>query len=155
MPNAIWIWRAAASRARRGLGLAPEIQSAADGGALQIIISLQPFLIDSPDSNKCMLEFLRSNWSDILWHVAQHLWLVFISIAIAMVIALPLGILITRRKRLRAPVLGIPNVMQTIPSLALFRFLLPLPFFGGPGPRPPVVAPLFSSRLPDSRSPGP
>src|SRR6266404_2653130 len=84
MPNAIWIWRAAASRARRGLGLAPEIQSAADGGALQIIISLQPFLIDSPDSNKCMLEFLRSNWSDILWHVAQHLWLVFISIAVAM-----------------------------------------------------------------------
>ena len=65
------------------------------------------------------MEFLRTNWSDILSHIAQHVWLVFISIAIAIVIALPLGILITRRKRWRAPVLGIANVMQTIPSLAL------------------------------------
>src|SRR6266404_3928632 len=152
MPNAIWIWRAAASRARRGLGLAPEIQSAADGGALQIIISLRPFLIDSPDSNKRMLEFLRANWSDILWHIAQHLWLVFISIAIAMVIALPLGILITRRKRLRAPVLGIANVMQTIPSLALFGFLIPLPFIGGIGPRTAIVALVFYALLPIMRN---
>ena len=82
-----------------------------------------------------MLEFLRANWSDILAHIAQHVWLVFISTAIAIAIALPLGILITRRKRWRGPVLGIANVMQTIPSLALFGFLIPLPFIGGIGPR--------------------
>src|SRR6266702_2851354 len=77
-----------------------------------------------------MLEFLKANWADILGHIAQHVWLVFISTAIAIAIALPLGILITRRKNLRGPVLGIANVMQTIPSLALFGFLIPLPFIG-------------------------
>ncbi len=99
-----------------------------------------------------MLEFLRANWSDILSHIAQHLWLVFISIAIAVVIGLPLGILITRRKRLRGPVLGIANVMQTIPSLALFGFLIPLPFIGGIGPRTAVVALVFYALLPIIRN---
>jgi osmoprotectant transport system permease protein len=99
-----------------------------------------------------MLEFLRANWSDILAHIAQHVWLVFISIAIAAAIALPLGILITRRKRLRAPVLGIANVMQTIPSLALFGFLIPLPFIGGIGPRTAIVALVFYALLPIIRN---
>ena len=69
-----------------------------------------------------------------------------------MVIALPLGILITRRKRLRAPVLGIANVMQTIPSLALFGFLIPLPFIGGIGPRTAIVALVFYALLPIIRN---
>ena len=99
-----------------------------------------------------MLEFLKANWSDILSHIAQHLWLVFISIAIAIVIALPLGVLITRRKRLRGPVLGIANVMQTIPSLALFGFLIPLPFIGGIGPRTAIVALVFYALLPIIRN---
>jgi osmoprotectant transport system permease protein len=99
-----------------------------------------------------MLEFLKANWSDILSHIAQHMWLVFISIAIAIVVALPLGILITRRKRLRAPVLGIANVMQTIPSLALFGFLIPLPFIGGIGPRTAIVALVFYALLPIIRN---
>jgi osmoprotectant transport system permease protein len=99
-----------------------------------------------------MLEFLKANWSDILSHIAQHLGLVFLSIAIAMVIALPLGILITRRKSLRAPVLGIANVMQTIPSLALFGFLIPLPFIGGIGPRTAIVALVFYALLPIMRN---
>src|SRR5260370_3107447 len=86
-----------------------------------------------------MLEFLKANWSDILAHIAQHAWLVFLSTAIAILIALPLGILITRRKSLRGPVLGIANVMQTIPSLALFGFLIPLPFIGGIGPRTALI----------------
>src|SRR2546426_2845375 len=95
-----------------------------------------------------MLEFLKANWPDILAHIAQHVWLVFISIAIAIAIALPVGILITRRKSLRGPVLGIANVMQTIPSLALFGFLIPLPFIGGVGPRTARVWPAFFSPLP-------
>lgn len=99
-----------------------------------------------------MLEFLKQNWSDILAHIAQHLWLVTISIAIAIMIGLPLGILITRRRRLRAPVLGIANVMQTIPSLALFGFLIPLPFIGGIGPRTAIVALLFYALLPIIRN---
>jgi len=98
------------------------------------------------------MEFLRANWSDILTHVAQHLWLVFISIAIAVAIALPLGILISRRQKLRGPVLGIANVMQTIPSLALFGFLIPLPFIGGIGPRTAIVALVFYALLPIIRN---
>src|SRR2546422_10668761 len=99
-----------------------------------------------------MLDFLKQNWSDILSHIAQHLWLVSISIAIAIVIGLPLGILITRRKRLRGPVLGIANVMQTIPSLALFGFLIPLPFIGGIGPRTAIIALVFYALLPIIRN---
>lgn len=99
-----------------------------------------------------MIEFFKANWSDILAHIAQHVWLVFVSIAIAILIALPVGILITRRKRLRAPVLGIANVMQTIPSLALFGFLIPLPFIGGIGPRIAIVALVFYALLPIIRN---
>src|SRR6266404_2429099 len=99
-----------------------------------------------------MLEFLKTNWSDILAHMAQHLWLVTISIAIAIAIGLPVGILITRRKRLRGPVLGIANVMQTIPSLALFGFLIPLPFIGGIGARTAIVALVVYALLPIIRN---
>src|SRR5216117_2538234 len=99
-----------------------------------------------------MIEFLKANWSDILAHIAQHVWLVFVSIAIAVLIALPVGILITRRRRLRAPLLGIANVMQTIPSLALFGFLIPLPFIGGIGPRTAIVALVFYALLPIIRN---
>jgi osmoprotectant transport system permease protein len=99
-----------------------------------------------------MTEFLKANWSDILAHIAQHVWLVFIAIAIAIAIALPVGVLITRRKRLRAPVLGFANVMQTIPSLALFGFLIPLPFIGGIGPRTAIVALVFYALLPIIRN---
>src|ERR1043166_7846064 len=99
-----------------------------------------------------MLEFLKANWSDILAHVAQHVWLVFVSIAIAVLIAIPVGILITRRQRLRAPLLGVANVMQTIPSLALFGFLIPLPFIGGIGPRTAIVALVFYALLPIIRN---
>src|ERR1041385_8171134 len=99
-----------------------------------------------------MLDFLKSNWADILAHVAQHVWLVFISIAIAVVIALPVGVLITRKKSLRSPILGIANVMQTIPSLALFGFLIPLPFIGGIGPRTAIVALVFYALLPIIRN---
>lgn len=99
-----------------------------------------------------MLEFLRTNWSDFLTHVAQHILLVSISTIIAIVIAVPVGILITRRKRLRGPVLGIANIMQTIPSLALFGFLIPLPFVGGIGPRTAIVALVFYALLPIIRN---
>src|SRR3989442_5167061 len=99
-----------------------------------------------------MIEFLKANWSDILSHIRQHVWVVFVSIAIAVAIALPLGILITRRKRLRSPGLAIANVMQTIPSLALFGFLIPLPFMGGIGPRTAIVALVFYAMLPIIRN---
>ena len=99
-----------------------------------------------------MLEFLKANWPDILAHIAQHAWLVFLSTAIAILIALPVGIFITRRKALRGPVLGIANVMQTIPSLALFGLLIPLRYIGGIGPRTAIVALVFYALLPIIRN---
>ncbi|MDX6614584.1 MAG: osmoprotectant transport system substrate-binding protein opuBD [Blastocatellia bacterium] len=98
------------------------------------------------------MNFLRSNWQDLLAHVAQHLWLVFIATGVAAAIGVPLGIYITRHRRLRGPVLGIANVMQTIPSLALFGFLIPLPFIGGIGPRTAIVALVFYALLPIIRN---
>jgi osmoprotectant transport system permease protein len=96
--------------------------------------------------------FLQQNWSELLILFRQHLWLVFVSIFIAVVIGIPTGILLTRKKTLRGPVLGIANVMQTIPSLALFGFLIPLPFIGGIGARTAIVALVLYALMPIMRN---
>ena len=97
-------------------------------------------------------QFLQLNWSELLLLVRQHVVLVFIAILIAVAIGVPTGILLTRYRSLRGPVLGIANVMQTIPSLALFGFLIPLPFIGGIGTRTALVALVLYSLLPIIRN---
>jgi osmoprotectant transport system permease protein len=69
-------------------------------------------------------EFLLRNRQEILTLVAEHLFLVLVSTAVAVSIGVPLGILLTRRPALSKPVLGFANIMQTVPSLALFGFLI-------------------------------
>ena len=96
--------------------------------------------------------FLQVNWPELLLLVRQHIVLVFISIVVAVLIGVPTGILLTRYRALRGPVLGIANVMQTIPSLALFGFLIPLPFIGGIGSRTALVALVLYSLLPIIRN---
>ena len=96
--------------------------------------------------------FLQLNWPELLLLVRQHIVLVFISILVAVSIGVPTGILLTRYRALRGPVLGIANVMQTIPSLALFGFLIPLPFIGGIGSRTALVALVLYSLLPIIRN---
>ncbi len=96
--------------------------------------------------------FLQTNWAELLTLLQQHLWLVSISILIAVVIGIPTGILLTRRQSWRGPVLGIANVMQTIPSLALFGFLIPLPFIGGIGARTAIVALVLYALMPIMRN---
>jgi osmoprotectant transport system permease protein len=96
--------------------------------------------------------FLQQNWPELWEHLREHLWLVFISTLIAVAIGLPTGILLTRKKSLRGPILGIANIMQTIPSLALFGFLIPLPFIGGIGARTAIVALVLYSLLPIIRN---
>src|SRR6185295_9855227 len=96
--------------------------------------------------------FLQQNWAELWEHLREHLWLVFLSTLIAVAIGLPTGILLTRKKSLRGPILGIANVMQTIPSLALFGFLIPLPFIGGIGARTAIVALVLYSLLPIIRN---
>ena len=65
-------------------------------------------------------------WPDILIRASQHLWLSLLSVIGAVAIGVPLGIWIARRESWQAPVLGFANIMQTVPSLALFGFLLPI-----------------------------
>ncbi|MFN2509809.1 MAG: glycine betaine ABC transporter substrate-binding protein [Pyrinomonadaceae bacterium] len=96
--------------------------------------------------------FLQQNWIEMLTLVRQHLALVLISTFVAVAIGIPTGILLTRKESLRNPVLGIANVMQTIPSLALFGFLIPLPFFGGIGARTAIVALVLYALLPIIRN---
>jgi len=96
--------------------------------------------------------FLQTNWPELLLLVRQHVVLVFVAILIAVLIGVPAGILLTRYRRLRGPVLGIANVMQTIPSLALFGFLIPLPFIGGIGTGTALVALVVYSLLPIIRN---
>jgi len=82
----------------------------------------------------------------------EHLTLVLISMIIAIAMAVPAGILITRRARWRPWVIGFANVMQTIPSLALFGFLIPVPLIGGIGKRTAVVALVLYALLPILRN---
>ncbi|HEY9801140.1 MAG TPA: ABC transporter permease [Leptolyngbyaceae cyanobacterium] len=96
--------------------------------------------------------FLIKYAPEILQHTLEHLFLVGVAIAIAIIIGIPLGILITRQKQLRQPILGIANILQTIPSLALFGLLIPVPVIGGIGVIPAIVALTLYSLLPIIRN---
>jgi osmoprotectant transport system permease protein len=89
---------------------------------------------------------------DILDLTLEHLFLVSLSIAIAAALAIPAGILLTRRTVLQRWVLGFANIMQTVPSLALFGFLIPLPFLGGIGKHTAIVALVLYALLPILRN---
>jgi len=96
--------------------------------------------------------FLWERRGEIAALAAQHLLLVGIATAIAVAIGVPLGVALTRRPRLARPVLGAASVVQTIPSLALFGFLIPVPFLGGIGARTAVVALVLYGLLPILRN---
>ena len=97
-------------------------------------------------------EFLQQNWVELLALTREHIFLVFISTAFAITLGVPLGILLTRKKFLQMPVLGFANVMQTIPSLALFGLLIPLPFVGGIGAKTAIIALALYALLPVIRN---
>jgi osmoprotectant transport system permease protein len=82
----------------------------------------------------------------------EHLELVLAAMFIASAIAVPTGILLTRRAGLRRSVLGFASVLQTIPSLALFGFLIPVPLIGGIGKRTAIVALVLYALLPMLRN---
>lgn len=89
---------------------------------------------------------------DILNLTLEHLFLVSVAMGIAAALAIPAGILLTRRTFLQRWVLGFANVMQTVPSLALFGFLIPLPFLGGIGQHTAIVALVLYALLPILRN---
>jgi osmoprotectant transport system permease protein len=99
-----------------------------------------------------MNEFFAQYGAEMLQHTGEHLILVLISTGVAILIGVPLGILITRKPYLRTGVLGFANVVQTIPSLALFGLLIPLPLLGGIGARTAILALTLYALLPIIRN---
>jgi osmoprotectant transport system permease protein len=87
----------------------------------------------------------RAEFSSLLW---EHIWIVGIAMLIAVAIGIPVGILLTRRPELDRPVLGAANIIQTIPSLALFGFLLPAPWIGERASRLAIIALALYALLP-------
>ncbi len=87
-----------------------------------------------------LLEFFYRNRAEISTLTVEHLWLVGMSMLLAVAIGVPLGILITRRAAWNKPILGGANIIQTIPSLALFGFLMPMPWLGARADRLAIAA---------------
>src|SRR3990172_667700 len=97
-------------------------------------------------------EYVIAYRAEVWQRTIEHIWLVVASVGLAIAVGVPLGILLTRRPRWRTPVLGFATIVQTIPSRALFGFLLPLPFIGGIGARTAIVALVLYGLLPIIRN---
>jgi osmoprotectant transport system permease protein len=99
-----------------------------------------------------VFQFILQNHGQVLELTGEHLWLVGISTLLAMVIGIPLGIASAHRPVLNKPVLASANIIQTVPSLALFGFLLPLPWLGERADRLAIVALTLYALLPIIRN---
>jgi osmoprotectant transport system permease protein len=97
-------------------------------------------------------DFILRNRSEVLERSIEHIGLVGASMAIALLIGLPMGIALVRRVKLQRWILGIANIVQTIPSLALFGFLIPVPWIGGVGASTAIVALSLYALLPILRN---
>jgi osmoprotectant transport system permease protein len=93
-------------------------------------------------------QFIVQNYLQVLDLTFEHLRIVGISILLAIMVGIPLGILISRRPLLDKPVLGLANIIQTVPSLALFGFLLPVPWIGARADRLAILALALYALLP-------
>ena len=96
--------------------------------------------------------FWSAHRAELAGLLAQHVLIVAASTLIAVAIGVPLGIFASRRPRLSAPIVGIANIVQTIPSLAMFGFLLPVPLIGGVGARAAIVVLILYGLLPIVRT---
>lgn len=99
-----------------------------------------------------LLRFFANHRTEIFSLTIEHIWLVGVSIALAAAIGIPLGIVITRQRWLKQPILGASNVIQIIPSLALFGFLLPVPWLGERADRLAILALTLYALLPIIRN---
>jgi osmoprotectant transport system permease protein len=99
-----------------------------------------------------VFQFWRTHAGEFLALLGQHVLLVGASTLVAIVAGVPIGILAARRPRLGAPIVWVANVVQTIPSLAMFGFLLPLPLIGGLGARVAILVLILYALLPIVRT---
>src|ERR1700732_4437757 len=99
-----------------------------------------------------LFQFLARHGDEILRATSEHIWLVGVTMLLSVAIGVPLGVLVTRRPWLSKPILGGANIAETIPSLALFGFLLPVPWLGGRADRLAIVALTLYALLPIIRN---
>jgi osmoprotectant transport system permease protein len=99
-----------------------------------------------------ILNFFARHQREILQATLEHVWLVAMSMLLAVAIGVPLGIIVTRQPWLSKPILGGANIAETIPSLALFGFLLPVPWLGERADRLVIVALTLYALLPIIRN---
>src|SRR5688572_31052026 len=99
-----------------------------------------------------VIEFWQTHASELLGLLGQHLALVLVSTVIAAAAGVPIGIMAARRPRIGGPLSAAASVIQTVPSLALFGFLLPLPLVGGVGARTALAALILYALLPVIRT---
>jgi len=95
---------------------------------------------------------LITNHVEVAELTLEHLWLVGISMAFSVMVGIPTGILLARRPRLEKPVLAAANIVETIPSLALFGLLLPVPWLGARADRLAILALALYALLPIIRN---
>lgn len=96
--------------------------------------------------------FFLEHRSEILSATLDHIVLVAISMAVAIAISIPLAMYVVHRRKASSIALGIASLFQTIPSLALFGFLIPIPFIGGIGPHTAIFALILYAILPILRN---
>ncbi|MFW5722746.1 MAG: ABC transporter permease [Desulfohalobiaceae bacterium] len=101
-----------------------------------------------------LIQFLQSNWDKTLFLTGEHIWIVGVSLVLATLIGVPIGVLITKNENLAQRVINGANILMTIPSIALFGLMLPfLSLFGhGLGKVPAVIALVLYSQLPIIRN---
>lgn len=94
------------------------------------------------------LEYVAASRAELLAALTRHLVLVGISVGAAVAIGVPAGVVVARRVHASRAALAFANTVQTIPSLALFAFLIPVPIVGGTGVVPAIVALTLYALLP-------
>lgn len=99
-----------------------------------------------------LLEFFLRHQREILQATLEHVWLVGVTMVLSVGIGVPMGVLVTRRPWLSKPILGGANIAETIPSLALLGFLLPVPWLGERGDRLAITALTLYALLPIIRN---
>ena len=99
-----------------------------------------------------LLHFWSAHRGELATLVGQHVVLVAASTLIAIVVGVPLGVFAARRPRLASPLTAVANIVQTVPSLAMFGFLLPVPLVGGVGARAALVVLILYGLLPIVRT---
>ncbi|CAH0313155.1 ABC transporter permease [Peribacillus simplex] len=98
---------------------------------------------------EALLNFLLTNWQELIFKAWEHLYISMIAVFLGIIVAVPLGIMLTRMKRSASIIIGIANIMQTLPSLAVLAFFIP---FLGVGKTPAIIALFFYSVLPILRN---